>query len=323
MVPYVSSIDSAIGRCSELRAAHQTCLSWRLDLNLFSMRDQKALAVPKWGFFLGDALLVGAAVLIYSKAEAPLGIWQGGLILLGVGTGAFLTILPYVLEYRVLARLAENQALTDAVEQIQNLQKVGEQIAAATARWQSVQEVADRVAGTSQAIAERMTAEAKAFTEFMQRANDSEKATLRLEADKLRRAESDWVHVLMRMLDHVYALHVGAVRSGQPNLISQLDHFQHACRDAARRIGLAPFAADATEPFDAQRHQLMEGEEAHEGATVAETIATGYTFQGRLLRPALVRLQGGNGNGGETGNGKDQADNQRELPMASPKPAQL
>ena len=61
-----------------------------------------------------------------------------------------------------------------------------------------------------------MAAEAKAFTEFMQKANDSEKAMLRLETDKLKRAESEWVHVLVRMLDHVYALHIGAMRSGQP-----------------------------------------------------------------------------------------------------------
>ena len=29
--------------------------------------------------------------------------------------------------------------------------------------------------------------------------------------------------------------------------------------------------------------------------TVEETIAAGYTFQGRLLRPALVKLRNGNG----------------------------
>ena len=70
--------------------------------------------------------------------------------------------------------------------------------------------------------------------------------------------------------------------------------FQHACRDAARRVGLTPFTANEGEPFDSQRHQLVEeSAKAPAGAVVAETIATGYTFQGRLVRPALVRL--GNG----------------------------
>ena len=108
------------------------------------------------------------------------------------------------------------------------------------------------------------------------------------------------MHVLVRMLDHVYALHVGAMRSGQPNLIAQLDQFQHACRDAARRIGLTPFAANPADLFDAERHQLLDTKQAPPaGAKIAETVATGYTFQGRLLRPALVRLQETNGHTAE------------------------
>jgi hypothetical protein len=31
---------------------------------------------------------------------------------------------------------------------------------------------------------------------------------------------------------------------------------------------------------------------------VDETLANGYTFQGRLIRQAIVRLRNGNGNGG-------------------------
>ena len=67
-----------------------------------------------------------------------------------------------------------------------------------------------------------------------------------------------------------------------------------ACRDAARRVGLTPFAPNEGEPFDAERHQLVEeGAAAPAEAVVAETIATGYTYQGRLVRPALVRLRDG------------------------------
>jgi molecular chaperone GrpE (heat shock protein) len=85
-------------------------------------------------------------------------------------------------------------------------------------------------------------------------------------------------------------------------VIEQLGNFQAACRDAARRVGLIPYAANAAEPFDAQRHQLVDVEaKAPPGAIVAETVASGYTFQGRLIRPALVRLRNGRGNDdGET-----------------------
>ena len=112
--------------------------------------------------------------------------------------------------------------------------------------------------------------------------------------EKLRRAENEWLQVLVRMLDHVYALHVGALRSSQPTLIDQVGNFQSACRDAARRVGLTPFIAGEAEPFDDQRHQVVDGKaKPASGSVIAETIAAGYTFQGKLLRPALVRLANG------------------------------
>src|SRR5271165_3247348 len=151
------------------------------------MRDPKETRLSKWAFFLGDFLLLGAAGLIYSKSSLPLGAWQIGFIVLCVAAGAWLAVLPFLLEYRVVARFAEADAVADVVGQITSLESIAEQITGATARRQSVQEAADKVAMTAKGIAERMSAEAKAFTEFMQRANDSEKATLRLEADKLRR----------------------------------------------------------------------------------------------------------------------------------------
>jgi molecular chaperone GrpE (heat shock protein) len=93
-------------------------------------------------------------------------------------------------------------------------------------------------------------------------------------------------------LDHVFALSAAAERSGQPRVAGQMTQFQNACRDAARRVGLAPFAAAPDEPFDAKRHQAVNMEsDPPAGAIVAETTGTGFTFQGRLLRPALVRLR--------------------------------
>ena len=175
---------------------------------------------------------------------------------------------------------------------MKNLEGIAGQISGATGKWQDAQEQADKTARAAREIAERMTGEVQAFTEFMQRANDSERANLRLEVEKLRRGEGEWLQVLVRMLDHVYALHQGAFRSGQPKLVEQVGSFQSACRDAARRVGLTPFTANEAEPFDAQRHQLVEaGAKPPPDAVVAETIAAGYTFQGRSVRPALVRLR--------------------------------
>ena len=255
------------------------------------MRDLTAPKLSKWPFFLGDLLLLGAAYFVFFQSKPPMGPWQIAFVVLCVAGGAWLCVMPFLLEYRVQGKLAEARSLGTVVAQIQNLDGIAQQISGATARWQTVQEQADKTAATARSIAESMNKEAHAFGEFMERVNDNEKATLRVEIEKYRRAEADWLQVIVRMLDHVYALHVGAIRSGQPKLIEQLGQFQGACRDAARRVGLTPFIPGPAEPFDAQRHQILDGNGTPPaGAAVGETVATGYTFQGRLLRPALVRL---------------------------------
>ena len=241
-------------------------------------------------------MLLGAAVFICSQSKHPMVAWQIGFIVFCVVGGAGLAIMPFLLEYRLVAKLIEIRELTGVISQLRNLDTLAGQISGATDRWYQVQEGADKTASAAKAIAERMNAELQGFKEFMQRADEGEKAAMRLELDKSRRAETDWLQVLVRMLDHVFALHTGAVRSGQPALIEQVGHFQNACRDAARRVGLTPFAAKEMEPFDAKRHQLVDGDAAQcAGAAIAETVAAGYTFQGKLLRPALVKLCQGTG----------------------------
>ena len=211
-----------------------------------------------------------------------------------VGVGAVLSIWPYVLEYRSAEKLLETAALTSVVSQVQNLEQVAGQISGATAQWQSVQEAADKTARQAKEIAQKMADEAKAFQNFMQQSNDSEKAALRLEVDKFRRVETDWLQVLVRILDHVHALNRAAAQSRQPTVMEQLGRFQSACHDAARRVGLTPFVAAADEKFDAQRHQSVDNQnKPTEDAIIEETLANGYTFQGALLRPALVRVRNG------------------------------
>ena len=260
------------------------------------MPNSLAPKLSKWPFFVGDAILFGCAFFIYYQSKLPMEPWQIGFVVFCVACGACLGLMPFLLEYRVLAKLAEASLVANAVAELRNIETIAAQISGVSNQWESAQDQANKTVATAGAISERMASELKAFSEFMQRANDSEKANLRLEVEKLHRAEADWLQVLVRLLDHVYALHTGAVRSGQPNLIGQVSGFQNACRDSARRVGLVPYVAEACEPFDPQRHQLLDSEaQATAEATVAETIATGYTFQGRLLRPALVRLSAKNG----------------------------
>jgi len=217
-----------------------------------------------------------------------------GLAALCVAAGALFSVVPFLLEYRVMARVAEAAGLTSVISQVQKLEELATEIRHATGQWQAVEEQADKTVAAARSIAERMTAEVKSFAEFMERANDTEKAHLRLEAEKLRRAEGEWLSILVRVLDHIYALHQAGLRSRQPSLVEQLTHFQNACLDAARRVGLAPFSAAPDEAFDTQRHQAADSNgKPPDGAVISQTLATGYTFQGRFLRPALVRLRDG------------------------------
>jgi molecular chaperone GrpE (heat shock protein) len=182
-----------------------------------------------------------------------------------------------------------------AVEQIQNLEKIGAQISSATDQWGRMQEAMERHSSktvvSSQEIAERMSKEVREFNEFMQRINDTEKATLRLEVEKFHRAEGEWLQVLVRILDQIFTLHSAAARSGQPELAAQIGNFQNACCGVARRVGLATFEAERDKPFDPKSHRPLGDEKPADDALVGETVAPGYTYQGRMIRPALVRIK--------------------------------
>jgi molecular chaperone GrpE (heat shock protein) len=262
------------------------------------MHNPMAPKLSKWPFVVGDVLLLGLASLIFIQSKPPMGPWEVLSCTLCAVVGAGCAALPFILEYRVLVKLILADHLLSVTAEIQKLEHLADQIRTATSRWQTVQESADKTADSAKKIADRMTSEVKEFTQFLQQANEGERSSLRLEVGKLQRAEQEWLQVVVRVLDHVYALNQAAVRSGQPTFIEQLGQFQNACRDVARRVGLTPFVAAPDEPFDTQVHRLPDGDSAAEtGAIVGETIATGYTFQGKLLRPALVRLRNGDESG--------------------------
>lgn len=257
------------------------------------MKNQMDHKVPKWPFFiLGDVVFLALAWFIYAQSKPPMERWEAILFMASGALGALLAIMPFILEYRAAVKMVETGALVSTASQIQNLELLAKQIGNATSQWQGVQELSSGSVTAARQLAERMTAETAAFTEFMEKANQAEKANLRLEVEKLRRAENDWLQIIVRILDHTYALHKAAMRSGQPALIDQLTNFQNACRDVARRIGLLPFVPTVNDAFDPERHQSTDSQVASmANPQILDTIATGYTYQGRMLRPALVSLQ--------------------------------
>ena len=185
--------------------------------------------------------------------------------------------------------------MSTVAEQLNDLKKYAEQVSAATGQWAMVLDATkgntEKTVAAAKEVAARMTEEIREFNEFQLKLNDTEKGALRLEVEKLRRAEAEWLQVVARILDHIFALHNAAARSGNPELADQIGNFQNACREAARRVGLMPFGAAPDEQFDAQKHRAHGVENPPADAVVAEMLAPGMTFQGRLLRPVLVRLR--------------------------------
>ena len=256
------------------------------------MNDSSAPRLAKWRFILCSIILLALAAFLCLHGRTRISGWEVLAVVICTGAGSAFSIWPFLVEYRSAEKLVETAALTSVVAQVQNIEQIAAQIGGATARWQSVQDSADKTARQAKEITEKIATEAKSFTEFLQSANDNEKAALRLEVDKARRVETEWVQVVVRILDHVHALNRAAAQSRQQNVIEQLSRFQSACQDAARRVGLSAFVAVAEEKFDAKKHQVMDCQaKAADGAPVEETLANGYNFQGRLIRPAVVRLR--------------------------------
>jgi len=256
------------------------------------MSDVKP-TLPLWPFILIDALFLGLAALLLKFGHRPLPWQEGGLLILCGTLGALSFLTPFLRRSADEQALSQARLLAEATGQIQKLDQLAGQISGATHQWLELQIHTTQAAENAKQITERMAAEAKAFSEFMQRASDSERSHLRLEVEKLRRAETERLQVITHVLDHVFALFQAARQSGQPALLEQISQFHNACREAARRIGLVQTASQEGDAYDPKLHQLPENIPAVENATVADTLVAGYTYQGQLLRRPVVALKNG------------------------------
>jgi molecular chaperone GrpE (heat shock protein) len=251
--------------------------------------------ISKWPFLLANAALLAVAAAVVYKAQHPISHTEIMIVTACVALGAVFGCLPFLLDYRATGKVIEVHAVGEVAGKIQDLKRLAAQVATATDQWALVQENtrnhSEKTTLAAQEIAERMETEVREFNEFQTKLNDTEKAALRLEVEKLKRTESEWLQVVARILDNVHALHTAAVRSGQLDLSEQTGQFQNACRDVARRVGVNLVDAPAGSPFDPERQRAHGVENPPADAVVAETLAPGFNYQGRQIRPTLVRLQ--------------------------------
>ena len=257
------------------------------------MSDSPVPKMQKWPFLIGDVIALIACYVIYNMGGETFETGKAFACVACVVFGAVFAAYPFIQEYRLNARFAEADQLAQVTEFMGKLEKVKNGVTVATAHLETAQDYSEKTIESSREIAERMTDEAKAFAEFMAKANDTEKAHLQLEVDKLKQAEGEWLKTVVTLLDETHRLFRAAAASGNTRVAEQLAKFQMACRGTASRVGLIAFEAEFGEPFNPEKHALPDpNAEAPEDARVGATIAPGYTFQRQPVRPALVELQG-------------------------------
>ena len=257
------------------------------------MSESSAPKIEKWPFIVGDVALLIMAWLVYYHSDASFDGLEAFWCFACVAAGAWIMVLPFLREFQAQADLTEAKELAASVEKISSVDAVAKQIESATEQWLHVEDRANEINAASREIAGKINAEAREFTEFLQKANDTEKNHLRLEVDKLNRAQGEWVKVVTGMLDHVFALNQAGRQSGQDKLVRQLNNFQAACRDVARRVGVVTHEPKPEEGFDAEKHQLRDPEaEPEAGAKIISIAAQGLSHQGQVLRKAVVVIEG-------------------------------
>lgn len=245
----------------------------------------------KTPFFLGDALLLGlASWMIIDHGGLP----EGNRLILVVTcvlVGILFSLLPFLADQRASLKREEWSGMANIGEQLQALPDLQRQIQLATSQWQSIQEQGKATVAEADKVAQSMTQESARFLEVMQSIDVAEKEHLRVELEKCKRGERDWLQANVRVLDHVFALHRAAVQSGQSKLIEQITHFQHAVLDVMKRLGVGLHEAQAKASFDEGLHQVLnQNPTEFKQPVVGETLAPGITFQGREVRLPLVKL---------------------------------
>ncbi|MEM7340211.1 MAG: nucleotide exchange factor GrpE [Actinomycetota bacterium] len=111
------------------------------------------------------------------------------------------------------------------------------------------------------------------------------KAVVKREADARERANESLVTEILPVLDACD----GAVANGA----ADVEPVRSALMGALAKQGLDRID-DAESPFDPSRHDAVihEPDDEADGPVVAEVMRAGYSWKGRVVRPAMVRVRG-------------------------------
>ncbi len=257
------------------------------------MSEPSSPSVVKWPFLLADfCVLVVAAVLAWlaHTRELPWSLGLAAVIAASVAAGAWILVTPFLRDQDARLKLREQAGLADTVTQIRQVERVVSSVVAASTQIASSQVGLTQANAAAQSLVGVMHEERQAFMEFIQRRDDQERQTMRLELDKLRRGEEETLKVICHLLDHNYAVFLAGQRSGQPAVAQQLAAYRAACLDSVRRLGIVAHEATVGEGFNPDFHQTWDGQPPAAGSRISGTLACGYTIRSLPVRPIIVAV---------------------------------
>lgn len=136
---------------------------------------------------------------------------------------------------------------------------------------------------------ERVTAERDQYLDASRRIQaefeNYRKAVAKREVEARERANESLVNEILPVLDACD----GALASGA----TDVEPVRASLFDALVKQGLDRID-DADAPFDPERHDAVmhEPAESTEGPVVAQVLRAGYSWKGRVVRPAMVKVRG-------------------------------
>jgi len=266
-------------------------------MNEFQKTPQSETSNPsasdKAPFVVTDLVLILTAIVILTFAQHPLSASAVWTITLLVASGAWIAVIPWILEHRAKSRLSELEGLTDVQESIRKMNTFSDGVNSALLALSNIQQIAQASAGRAAEAEEKIAQYGQDFEERISRAAQYEKSTFQLEIDKLRRIEKEWVASASGMLDHILALASAGIHSGKPEIAEQMKRFRAACLDIASRAGIQPYMPAPTEHYDPEKHTVpTDAPPPETAARIIRVLAPGFLYQGQLTRKALILTEG-------------------------------
>ena len=205
-------------------------------------RRPAAPRLSSWPFLLIDGTILFTAAAILNTAERPLPLSTGALIALLVVIGGAVALFPFWRAYRNELKFAELEAVEETVRRIEGLSTVADRVERAESSWLEAKNSSETIAKNLNETTTALYEESKAIREFAHQQNDQQKANLRLEVQKLKQWETEWVQAGTIALDHTAALHAAILQLEDAQATRKLNKFQNSIHEIMRRVGLVGFA---------------------------------------------------------------------------------